>query len=85
MDAQTEKEQAHELVEQLDPNQLFAVVRLLQVMIDPVARSIANAPIEDEEILPQTAAELDAAHDSIARGEGIPHEEILRQFELKQR
>jgi len=85
MAAHTEKEQAHELVEQLEPNQLFAVVRLLQVMIDPVARSIANAPVDDEEILPQTAAELDAAHASIARGEGISHEHILRQFGAKQR
>lgn len=85
MAVRTEKEQAHELLEQLEPNQLFAVVRLLQVMIDPVARSIADAPVEDEEILSPTAAELDAAHASIARGEGISHDEILRQFRAKRR
>ena len=83
MATQTQKDQAHELIDQLEPSQLFAVVRLLEVMIDPVARSIAEAPVEDEEILPQTAAELDAAHAAIARGEGIPHEEILRQFGAK--
>lgn len=85
MVAHTEKDLAHELVEQLEPNQLFAVVRLLKVMIDPVAGSIADAPVEDEEILPQTASELDAAHESIARGEGISHQEVLRQFGSKQR
>ena len=85
MSVRTEKEQAHELLEQLEPNQLFAVVRLLQVMIDPVARSIADSPVEDEEILPPTAAELDAAHASIGRGEGISHDEILRQFGAKRR
>jgi hypothetical protein len=54
-------------------------------MIDPRARSIATAPVEEEEILPGTAAELDAAHASIARGEGIPHQEIRRQFRTKRR
>lgn len=85
MATHTEKEQAHKLVEQLEPNQLVAVVRLLKVMIDPVARSVADAPIEEEEILSETAAELDAAHASIVRGEGVSHQEILRQFGAKQR
>ena len=79
------KEHAHELIEQLAPSQLDAVIGLLEVMIDPLLRSIANAAVEDEEILPQTAAELDAAHASIARGEGIPHEEILQKFGVKPR
>jgi hypothetical protein len=85
MAGHTEREQARELLEQLEPNQLLAVVRLLRVMIDPLARSIADAPVENEEILPQTAVELDAAHASIARGEGISHDEILRQFGAKRR
>lgn len=77
------KEHAHELIDQLAPNQLSAIVKLLEVMIDPLVRSIAAAPVEDEEILPEIPAELDAAHASIARGEGIPHEEILRKFGMK--
>lgn len=79
------KEHAHELIEQLAPSQLSALIGLLEVMLDPLARSIATAPVEEEEILPQTATELDAAHASIARGEGIPHEEIRRQFGTKRR
>jgi hypothetical protein len=51
-------------------------------MIDPVSGSIANAPFEDEEINAETAAELDAAHACVERGEGISHEEILREFGL---
>jgi hypothetical protein len=78
-------EHAHQLIEQLAPSQLSAVVGLLEVMVDPLLRSIADAPIEDEEILPQTAAELDTAHASIARGEGIPYGEILRKFGVKPR
>jgi hypothetical protein len=77
------KEHAHELIEQLAPSQLSAVVGLLEVMIDPLGSSVTNAPVEDEDVLTQTAAELDAAHASIARNEGITHEEILRRFGAK--
>ena len=52
-------------------------------MVDPIARSLANAPVEDEPISAEEAAALDAAHASIQRGEGIPHEEILREFGLR--
>ena len=38
------------------------------------------APVEEDEITPETAAALERARASLARGEGIPHEEILREF-----
>jgi hypothetical protein len=76
------RQHAHQLVEQLGPDQLEAIVRLLEVMTDPVALSLVRAPIEDEPISAEEAAALDAAHASIQRGEGIPHEEILREFGL---
>jgi hypothetical protein len=75
------KEHAYELIDRLLPTQLSAVVGLLEAMLDPV--SLANAPVEEEEITPETAAALDRARASLARGEGIPHEEILREFGLK--
>jgi hypothetical protein len=73
-----EKRQAHELIERLPPTQLSAVVGLLEAMLDPSA--LANAPLEEEEITPETAAALERARESLARGEGIPHEEILREY-----
>jgi hypothetical protein len=73
----------HDLVDQLDAGQLAAVGQLLEVITDPVARSLANAPVESEPISDNEAAELDEAHQSIARGEGIPHEDIRREFGLK--
>jgi len=79
------KERAYRLIEQLAPSQLAAVIRLLEVMIDPLARSIASAPVEEQEISSDTASELDAAHAAITKGEGIPHEEILRRFGAKPR
>jgi hypothetical protein len=75
------KEHAHQLIERLAPRQVTAVVGLLEAMLDPV--SLANAPVEEEELTPETAAALERARASLARGEGIPHEEILREFGVK--
>lgn len=44
--------------------------------------SLDLIPVEDEDLTPETAAALDRARASLARGEGIPHEEILREFQL---
>jgi hypothetical protein len=74
------KEHAYELIDRLPPTQLSAIVGLLEAMLDPA--SLTNAPVEEEEITPETAAALDRARASLARGEGIPHEEILREFGL---
>jgi hypothetical protein len=77
-------QQAHALIDLLPPEKLNAVRSLLEIMVEPLSRSLALAPFEDEEITPETAAELDQARPSLARGEGTPHEEILREFGLTQ-
>jgi hypothetical protein len=79
-----DRQQAHELLDRLGPAQFDAVVKLLEVMVEPLSRSLALAPVEEEEITPETAAALDCARASLARGEGIPHDEILREFGLSQ-
>ncbi|MGO9273747.1 MAG: hypothetical protein ACLQOO_26500 [Terriglobia bacterium] len=85
-DASSEKEQAHELIDQLDPAQVSAVVPLLQFMLlDPVSRSLAAAPVEQEPVSPEEAAALDEARAALERGERISHEEILREFGLTRR
>jgi hypothetical protein len=71
------KKHAYELIDRLPPAQLFAVVSLLEAILDP-----ANLPVEEEEITPETAAALDRARASLARGEGIPHDELRREFGL---
>ena len=85
MDSDTaqERQQAHALLDMLSPEKLNAVRSLLEVMVEPLARSLISAPVEEEEITPETAAALDRARASLARGEGIPHEAILREFDLK--
>ncbi len=73
---------AHELVDRLDAGQLNAVVRLLEVMTDPVAHAIANAPIEDEPISEEEIKALDEAHEWLKHNEPIPNKEVLAEFGL---
>jgi hypothetical protein len=78
-----ERKQAHALLDMLPPDKLTAVRGLLEAMVEPLARSLSRAPVEDEEITPETAAALDRARASLSRGEGVSHDEILREFGLK--
>lgn len=77
-----ERRKAHALLDMLPAEKLTAVRELLEVMVEPLSRSLALAPVEEQEITADTAAALDRARASLARGEGIPHEEILREFGL---
>jgi hypothetical protein len=77
-----EKQQAHDLIERLAPGQISAVVRLLEVMADPVARSLARAPVDDEPVTKEEAREIAAARASFDLGKGVPHEELLAEFGL---
>ena len=54
------------------------------MMVETLSRWLALAPVEDEEITPETAAALDRARASLSRGEGIRHEEILSEFGLNE-
>ena len=77
-----QRQQAHLLIDVLPEEKLFAVHNLLEVLVEPLSRSLAMAPVEDEELTPETAAALDRARASLARGEGVSHEEVLREFGL---
>jgi len=79
-DVTQQRQQAHALLDMLPEEKLTAVRSLLEVMVEPLSRSLASAPVEEEEITPETAAALERARASLARGEGVPHEDILREF-----
>lgn len=81
-DVTQERQQAHALLDMLPEEKLTAVRGLLEVLVEPLSRSLAAAAVEEEEITPETAAALDRARASLARGEGIPHEDILHEFGL---
>ncbi len=75
---------AHEMLDRLPVEKFNVVSSLLEVMTEPEPLSLAlsRAPVDDEEITPETAAEIAEARAALARGEGISHEEILREFGL---
>jgi hypothetical protein len=77
-----EKQHAHELIDRMVPRQIAAVVSLLEIMLDPLARTLASAPYDDEPATAEEAREVEAAKASLARGEGIPHEKVLAEFGL---
>lgn len=79
-----ERRQAHALLDMLPAEKLHAVRNLLEVVVELLARSLALSPVEEEDLTPETASALDRARASLARGEGIPYEEIRREFGLKQ-
>jgi hypothetical protein len=79
-----DKKHAHELIDRLAPSQVPAVVGMLEALLDPVSRAIANAPVDDE---PLTAAEeeaLDEAREWSKHNEGIPHKQVLAELGITQ-
>lgn len=77
-----DKEHAYELIDRLPPTQLSAVVSLLEAMLDPVARSLANAPFEDEPISEEETRAVAASKAWLKNHEPIPHEDVLAEFGL---
>jgi len=83
-DPANERQQAHALLDLLPAEKLAVVRSLLEVMVEPLSQSLASAPLDDEETGPETATAIGRARASLERGEGIAHEEILREFGLKE-
>ena len=80
-----EKHHAHELLERLDSSQLPTAVRFLEFMLlDPLSRALATAPVDDE---PLSEEDREAIARSEAwfrenKGKGIPFEDVLADFGL---
>jgi hypothetical protein len=79
-DLTSQRRVAHLLLDVLPEEKLVVVRSLLEVMVEPLSRSLAMNPVEDEEITAETAEAIDRARASLARGEGVSHDEMLREF-----
>jgi hypothetical protein len=79
-----EKKQAHDLIERLPPTQLSAVVGLLEAMLDPVSRAIANAPFDDEAVTAEEEKALAEAREWSKRNQAIPHKQVLAELGITQ-
>lgn len=78
-----DREQAHDLLDLLPDDKIPAVRTLLEAMIEPIARSLASTVVDHEEPTPETIAAIKKGRGSLARGEGVPHEDVLREFGFK--
>jgi hypothetical protein len=74
-----ERQQAHALLDMLPGDKVAALRTLLEAMVEP-SYTMKTAPVEQEELTPETAAAIARGQVSLERGEGIAHEEILREF-----
>jgi hypothetical protein len=75
-----EKERAKELIEKLAPRQASAIVGLLEKMLDPVSRAIANAPIDDEPLDPQEEKKINESREWSKNNKPIPHAQVMREL-----
>ena len=78
------KRHAHELIERLPPMQLSAVVGLLEAMLDPVARAIADAPLDDEPVTAEEEKALAEAREWSRHNKVIPHQQVLTELGITQ-
>ncbi len=81
-DTNDDLQHAQELLSHLAPAQVAAVVHLIEVMLDPGSRALADAPLEDEEIGEDEESALAEAREWLKHNKPIPHEEVLADFGL---
>jgi hypothetical protein len=85
MNHASDKQHAHELIDQLQASQVATAVRFLEfMMLDPVARAAATAAGDAE---PVTDSDRQRFHEGQSwfgqrGGRGIPMEDVLAEFGL---
>ena len=75
-----ERKRAKELIDRLAPRQASAVVGLLEKMLDPVSRAIANAAIDDEPLDPQEEKKINESREWSKNNKPIPHEQVMQEL-----
>ncbi|MGO9097021.1 MAG: hypothetical protein ACLQGV_17585 [Bryobacteraceae bacterium] len=83
-DLNHQKQELHELVDRLVPSQVYAVRGLLEAMLDPVSRAVANAPMDDEPLTAEEAQALGEAREWLKHHTPIPHELVLAELGITQ-
>ena len=60
-----------------------AATKALEPFLDPIARATLSTDYDDEPVTDDDLAALELARVEHRRGETTPHDEILREFDLK--
>jgi len=77
------KQELHQLIDQLRAEQVTAAMRYMQYLCaDPVLLSLLNAPSDDEPYTESQRTRDAEAEASIARDNGVSHDEVLHEFGL---
>jgi len=76
------KEHAHEMIDRMAPGQIAVVVRLLEIILDPTARSLANASLEDEPISDEENQAVATSKAWLKNNPPLALEEVLSEFGL---
>ena len=79
-DSQQERQQAHAYLDHLSAAQLSAVRGLLESMLDPVSRALANAPIDDEPVTEEEERDVAEAREWLKHNKGIPFEQVVAEL-----
>lgn len=75
-----ENRHAHTLLDRIPPDQLTAAVRFLEfLLLDPVSRALAIAPVEDEEIGEEEEQAVARSKEWFEHNEGIPFEQVVAE------
>jgi hypothetical protein len=78
--SQQERRQAHSYLDRLPDAQVSAVRGLLEAMLDPVSRALANAPIDDEPVTEEEDRAAAEAHEWLEHNPGIPFEQVVAEL-----
>lgn len=80
-----DRRHAHALLDRVPPDRIDAAVRFLELLLlDPVARAAATAPVDDEPVTEADRRRILEGTAALARGDqGTPMEDVLAEFGLE--
>ncbi|MFY9727739.1 MAG: hypothetical protein WB579_20380 [Bryobacteraceae bacterium] len=74
------RENADHLIDRLPEAQLAALVGLLETIVDPVSRALANAPIDDEPVTEEEEQAVASSKDWFRHNPGTPFEQVVAEL-----
>jgi hypothetical protein len=76
-----DRQHAHALVDRIPSDQMTAAVRFLEfLLLDPVRRALATAPVEDEEVSAEEEQAVALSKGWFMHNEGIPFEQVANDL-----
>ena len=82
MNANTNRQHAQQLLSHLAPDQIYAVVHVMEGMLDSVSLALANAPFEDEEISENEEQAVVEGREWLKHNTPFSHEDVLAELGL---